>query len=127
MSKDIPGFSWTASASETIPAYRAVMLTSTAGQVSLTTGATVHVVGIAQNATTVGQAVTIVSSGISLMEAAANTLVPGDKVTTDNAGKAVDGSTAGDAKVGICLETGGAAGDYVAVLLSSPGSINAIT
>ena len=126
MSKDTPGFTFTAPAGEaTIYPHRA-LYQDTDGTVKMFAGVTGNIVGVSQNKTTaVGQAVSVVSSGITLVEVgtAVTTVLPGQELGILATGTATNATgTTKDALLGIAQEANTAAGQLIGVLLAGPSA-----
>lgn len=122
MTKAIEGFSFTLPvASGSVPQYRAVKESS--GQALLPTANTDVIVGVIQNKTTAtGQAGTIVSSGIVVVEAA-EAIAKGALVGIEaNTGKAV-AQVSAKTRLGQAQEASAAAGDLIGVLLAPMGVV----
>jgi hypothetical protein len=121
---EIPGFSFTLPSAADLSAsgqFRFVNVNSS-GQAIAPTAAG-EAIGVRQNSPIAGEATTIVTSGIVMVEAG-ETVVAGEFVkcmgATTAAGAAGDADTTNDAILGVFL-TGGAAGELVSVLLAGPG------
>lgn len=125
MAYEIPGFSFPLPAGEDFrPAtnkgqFRFVTLSATGKAVAPAAGA--QVIGVRQNRPNADEAVTIVQSGISFVEAG-GAISPGDGVTTDATGRAVVAAV-GNAVVGQALETASGAGVQIAVLLTPRAAV----
>jgi hypothetical protein len=103
-----------------------VVISGTAGDtVTLATTAGANVLGVAQSRVVTAdinkQLVDIRLNGITKV-IAGGTVVFGDQVQNDTAGKAVVSSTAGDRVFGTAL-TGGVVGDVIDVLLTPGGQV----
>jgi hypothetical protein len=142
MAYEIPGFSWPAPANADFSSgtvkNRAVGINST-GKAILPATNYVGIVGVAQNKPKAGEGVTIVSSGIVVMDAAgvndaaspANAAIaPGDIVTARTSdGKAVKAVTAASQVIGVVVGpdsvTSGGTGQ-ISVLLATPATKNLV-
>jgi hypothetical protein len=86
--------------------------------VTLTTGATVEVLGVTRGASTAaGQAIEVQVEGEAKVTVASASSARGDYVTVDNAGKAVVTTTAGTKIQGIVLKGTANAGETATILL----------
>jgi predicted RecA/RadA family phage recombinase len=95
--------------------YRATVLNGSG--LGAVPGAGVRVYGVVQNKPNVGQAGTVMTSGISKMEAGA-AVAAGAKVMTDASGRAIT-ATATNFVIGTAREAAGAAGVYLPVDLDA--------
>lgn len=126
---EIPGFSFTLDAAAdwsveaTTGQYRFVTVDS-AGRAAAPT-ANGSAIGVRQNTPPQYGATTVVTSGVTWVEAG-EVIAPGEFVKTDAAGKAMDADTTGDIILGVCLTGAGADGELCTVLLSTPGHLAAV-
>jgi len=89
----------------------------TDGTLIIAAAATDHIVGVLQNKPAVGAAALVRFIGTTKV-IAGGTINPGDRVTTDSAGKAVATTTDKDVVLGTAiLNAAAAAGDIIEVLL----------
>lgn len=109
-----PGFSFSLVAGEALPQFRFVKVHTDGTALFADNGE--RGIGVVQNSPAVGEAATIVNSGIVFVEAG-DTVTVGADVASDADGKAIVSATA-DLILGVAL-TGGADGEYVSVLLSA--------
>lgn len=122
---EIPGFSWSLPSDADLSTgngqFRFVDINVDGEAVAATAAG--RAVGVRQNKPIAGEATTIVSSGISWVEAG-ETVAIGEAVkafgTTTGAGRAGDADTAADVINGVCV-FGGDAGELISVLLCTPG------
>lgn len=125
ISFEIPGFSWSLPSAADLSTgngqYRFVSV-NTSSQAIATVATTGHAIGVRQNKPRAGEATTIVSNGISWVEAG-EVVAAGETVkamgATTAAGCAGDADTSADMIHGMCI-VGGAAGELISVLLSTP-------
>lgn len=118
MAYEIPGFSFTLPAGADLSSslFRAVDVNSSG--VAVLPGAGGRIIGFLNNRPKSGEAATIVHSGIVQAECGA-AVTRGANVMVGTDGRVLDHVAADDnAKVGIALETGSAAGVVIAVLLT---------
>ena len=122
MAYEAPGFSWTlvAAADYSASQFRFIDVQAATGKGLAPSVAGQRVVGVRQNKPKANEAATVVSSGISIVEAGAAVTV-GDDVMTDTSGRCITAATAGSKIAGIALETASGAGIKIAVLLA-PGN-----
>lgn len=123
MAYEIPGFSWTLPAGADFRTgagqFRFVDVSTTGKAVA--PSANGQVVGIRQNTPNTNEACTIVSSGVSFLEAA-EAIAPGDWLSTDNTGRATV-AAATEACVARALETATGAGIIIAVYLEGRAAV----
>ena len=100
--------------------YRFVEL-SGADQVDVCDGATDRVLGVLQNKPKAGEAGTVRILGITKVIAGEQLATRMTTVGTDNQGRAVAKSTDGNFVAGFNLDTAGAAGEIIRVLLTPGG------
>jgi hypothetical protein len=141
MAFEIPGFSWSAPANADFSSgtvkNRAVGINSS-GKAILPATNYVNIVGVAQNKPVSGEATTIVSTGVAVLDAAgindaatpANAAIaPGDLVTARASdGKAVKAVTAASQVIGVVIEGSVASGGtgQLSVLLATPATKNLV-
>ena len=114
MAYEIPGFSFTLPAGENI-ANQFRFVTLSTGTVLVSDDGE-WCIGVNQNTPNTGQATTVVCTGVSMVEAGA-AITAGAAIAADSVGRAKTAATA-DLVVGLALEAAGAAGTYIAVLLT---------
>lgn len=127
MAIEVPGFrpaGFVAAADLSAKQYRFVKPTSTDMNVNACSVAGEGAIGVLQNSPSQGQEAEVMISGVSKVEAA-ETLVSGDYVGTDNQGRAVKidhtatGADNGSFILGRCV-LGGGSGEFVSVILAGP-------
>jgi len=124
---EIPGFSWSLPSDADLSTgngqFRFVNINATGEAIAA--AAAGKAIGVRQNKPKVGEATTIVSSGIVMVEAG-EAIAIGENIkvmgTTTTAGRAGDADTEDDTIVGVALTAAGAAGELVTVLLAAPAS-----
>jgi hypothetical protein len=121
MAYEIPGFSWTlpAAADFTGSQFRFVDVNSSAKAANPTANA--RAIAVRQNRCNTDQAATLVTDGISIVEAG-GPITAGADVSTDATGRAT-ASAAGNRVLGVALETASGAGVKIAVLLLPRGGV----
>lgn len=118
MAYEIPGFSLTLVAKEAIAQHRFVEVTVTTGTTGYVATAGDPAIGVSQGTPAIGEACTIVTSGVVMVECGTVAMTVGMNVQSHTDGTALVAAS-GDAVLGVVLE-GGAAGEYLTVLLT-PG------
>jgi hypothetical protein len=121
MAYEIPGFSWTlpAAADFTGSQFRFVDVNSSAKAANPTANA--RAIAVRQNRCNTDQAATLVTDGISIVEAG-GAITAGADVSTDATGRAT-ASAATNRVLGVALEQATGAGIKIAVLLLPRGSV----
>jgi predicted RecA/RadA family phage recombinase len=116
---EIPGFSFTLPSNADYRTgagqFRFVTVNSSGNAVA--SGLAADAIGVRQNKPNTGEAMTIVTSGISMVEAG-EALAVGELVKSMANGLAGEADTAADYILGICLTPATASGQIVSVLLN---------
>jgi hypothetical protein len=99
-----------------------VGLDSTGAAVPITT-AGARPFGVLQNKPKAGQTATVAIGGVTNAKVGA-AVVAGANAVCDNQGRIDDLTTAGQHRVGIIMQSAGAAGEIVSLLIANAGAVN---
>ena len=115
MAYEIPGFSWTPLAGEDLSSSQFCGVDIDSAGEAVLPAAGGRCVGFIRNKPALGEAVTLVTTGIVMAEVGATGINAGDNVSVNAAGKVVQ-SVSGDISVGVALSTN-ASGEVGTILL----------
>ncbi len=124
MARQTPGFMFSLEAAADLSVaatnqYRALVVDSN-GRAAVAGASNVPIVGVLQNDPIQFQAAQIMVDGLSKIKLG-GTVAAGDEVMSDASGDFIVAATAGNRKVGICVE-GGGSGDIGSAILVAAGA-----